>query len=194
VAKKQNTITNLISDVRRQLSDEGVRISEAPTLFDLAWWPSSPAAMEKFVHHIYSDYGLSGVKPLNNDFFAEVSAIQDVLKKWSPATQTGDALEDARNTVEADTNRRARAMSLWEKIAFPVRRSGDIVFRIRAPRDIFGTPIIEALLADDFIRGVSIQTAKDKAQIARLKKSLNLWKFIAAAGAAAAILAARIFG
>jgi hypothetical protein len=188
VAKKQKTITDLIADVRRKLSDDGVRIFEAPTLFSLAWWPRSPTAMEQFVHHIYSGCGLSGVKDLNKDFFAEVSAIQDVLKKCSQATQTGDALEDARNTVRADTNRRARAMSLWEQIAFPLRRYGDIVFRIRALRDIFGTPIIEALLTDDFIRGVSIQTAKDKGQIARLKKSLNLWKFIAAASAAAAIL------
>jgi hypothetical protein len=62
----------------------------------------------------------------------------------------------------------------------------------RAPRDISGNPIIEAALTDDFIRGVSTHTAKDKVEIARLQKRLSLWKLIAAgASVVAALLLSR---
>ena len=195
VGERKNDITlgDLIADVRRQLSDKGSRIAEDPVPFQLAWWLTSPTAMEQHVQELHSEYGQpSGPKTLNEEFFAEVRAIQDVLKNSFPLTKTGDELVDAGSEVEEGMNRRARAMSLWEQIAFPLRRYGDIIFRVRAPRDISGNPIIEAALTDDFIRGVSTHTAKDKVEIARLQKRLSLWKLIAAgASVVAALLLSR---
>ena len=136
VGERKNDITlgDLIADVRRQLSDKGIRIAEDPVPFQLAWWLTSPTAMEQHVQELHSEYGQpSGPKTLNEEFFAEVRAIQDVLKNSSPLTKTGDELVDAGNEVEGGMNRRARAMSLWEQIAFPLRRYGDIIFRVRAP-------------------------------------------------------------
>jgi hypothetical protein len=44
---------------------------------------------------------------------------------------------------------------------YPLRVRGDLVFRIVAPRDVFGAPHVEAILVDEYIRGVPSQTARD---------------------------------
>jgi hypothetical protein len=109
------------------------------------------------------------------------------LAEWQ-RFESGDEAAEAATQMYKSLNQRSTAISLWEQIAFPLRRLGDIVFRIRAPRDVFGTPIIEAVLVDDFIRGVSLHTVSDKQKISRLQKRLTAWKLIAAGASAGAVL------
>jgi len=188
VRKNDATFENVISGVRHQLSDEGVRIAETPTPFNLAWWPNSPSVTEQLL----SDYGVpSGPKQLTEEFDAEVKAIHERLDelghvpevaKWQ---KTKD--QNARR-MYASLNQRAEALSVWEHIAFPLRRRGDVVFRISAPRDVLGgRPLVDALHVDDFIRGVSLQTVRDKLELARLHRHLSLWRLAAGAGAAAVL-------
>ena len=78
----------------------------------------------------------------------------------------------------ASLNTQADALETWDHIGLPVRRRVEVVFRILAPRDVFGSPLIQALHIDDYIRGVCTKTAEDAAQIARLEKRLNAWRFV----------------
>jgi hypothetical protein len=197
VRKDVVTFNDVIADVRRQLSDKGIRIAQVPTPFKLAWWPSNSTATEQYVEQLHSDYGQPlGPKKLNEEFAAEVNAIHECLNthQHDPGLAKWQRLERDDEEAEAATqmykslNQRATAISLWEQIAFPLRRQGDILFRIRAPRDISGSPIIDPMLVDDFIRGVSAHTVGDKQEIARLRKRLNLWKLIAAGATAVAAL------
>jgi hypothetical protein len=73
-------------------------------------------------------------------------------------------------------NTQADALGIWDKIAIPIRRRGDLVFRILAPRDVMGSPIVEALPVDHYIRGVSVKTAEDAASINHLTEMLNRWR------------------
>ena len=57
----------------------------------------------------------------------------------------------------AAADRRARALKLWEQVAFPYRRRGAVVYRIFAPRDIFGSPIVDAMSLDEFIWHISFK-------------------------------------
>ena len=61
-------------------------------------------------------------------------------------------------------------------IAIPVRRRGEQVFRILAPRDVMGSPIVQTLHVDHYIRGVSIKTAEDAAYIGGLTKKVSRWR------------------
>jgi hypothetical protein len=55
-----------------------------------------------------------------------------------------------------------------------------MVFRIWSPRDAMGTPIIQALAIDDYVRGTSIQTARAAVELAVLAKSRDRWRMAAA--------------
>ena len=46
-----------------------------------------------------------------------------------------------------------------------MRRLGEQVFRILAPRDAMGSPIVQAIHVDEYVRGVSIRSAKDAARL-----------------------------
>lgn len=202
--KNDVTFNEVIAGVRSQLSDEGIRIAKVPTPFKLAWWPSNSTATEQYIEQLHSDYGQSsGPKKLSEEFAAEVKAIQECLNthrhdpglaKWQ-RLERDDEVAEAATQMYKSLNQRATAISLWEQIAFPLRKQGDILFRIRAPRDISGSPIIDPMLVDDFIRGVSSHTVGNKQEIARLQKRLNLWKLIAggATGVAALVLSIAVF-
>ncbi len=189
--KNDVTFANVIDGVRRQLSDEGGRIAEAPTPFNLAWWPNSLGVNEQ----ILSDYGVpSEPEHLTEEFDAEVKAIHECLDKLGHAPgvakwqKTKD--QNARRTY-ASLNQQAEALSVWEHIAFPLRRGGDVVFRISAPREVLGArPLVDALPVDDFIRGVSSQTVRDKLELARLHKLLRLWRLAVGVGIVAVLFLA----
>ena len=112
-------------------------------------------------------------------FYDEVGAIRDSLKDAShiPALagwQKGST--GAARTMMMGLNTQADALGIWDRIAIPVRRRGDLVFRILAPRDVMGSPIVQALHIDYYIRGVSTKTAEDAACISRLTEKLNRWR------------------
>ena len=181
---------NLIECVRRRLSDEGKRIAAAPIPFNHAWWPHDyPDVKERLL----SDYGVpSGPTLLNGEFDAEVKAIHECLDKLGhvPNFAEWQKSDDARRLF-SPMNQRSVALSVWEDIAFPLRRIGDVVFRVSAPRDVMtGRPIIDALPVDDFIRSVSSQSVRDKQEIARLHTHLRWWRTVAVSAGAAALLIA----
>jgi len=134
-----------------------------------------------------SDYGISsGPTQLNEEFDAEVKAIHECLDKLGHiprfANWQNTKDQNARLMYKA-LNQRADALYIWEHIAFPLRRRGDILFRISAPREVLGgRPIVDALLVDDFIRRVSSHTVRDKQELIRLRKQLNMWKLVAGVG------------
>jgi hypothetical protein len=53
------------------------------------------------------------------------------------------------------------------------------VFHISSPRDISGSPIIRGMRVDEFIRGVSVRTARDQQEFARVRTLLDRWKIVA---------------
>lgn len=184
--KNEVTFEQVIACVRRRLLDGGVRIAEAPTLFQHVWWPNSPS----FEARLASDYGIySGPEQLNEEFDMEVMAIQECLEEtgYVPDFENWQLSEGPAGRVYSSLNTRAMALSVWERIAFPLRRRGDVVYRICAPRDVLGRPLIDALIVDDFVRGISLQSANDKIDLARLKSSLVLWKRVAGAGIVASV-------
>lgn len=186
--KNVATFANVIDCVRHQISDDGVRIAEAPTLFALAWWPNSPDIAEQLL----SDYGVpSGPKQLTEEFDAEVKAIHECLDKQGHAPGVAKWQKTKNQNARrmyASLNQRAEALTVWGHTAFPFRRRGDVVFRISAPREVHGgSPVIDALPVDDFIRGVSLQTVRDQLELVRLHKHLNLWRLVAGAGIVAVL-------
>ena len=130
----------------------------------MAVQPSSE--LEKWIYEVFSE---------------EVKAIRESLR------DTGDEPEltewqkgstGAARNLWISTNIQADALEFWEVIALPVRRRGDLIFRILAPRDVMGSPIIQILNVDDYIRGVSIKTSEDKIRITQMEKKLGNWKLI----------------
>jgi hypothetical protein len=86
-------------------------------------------------------------------------------------------------------NQRAVALDVWEQIAFPLRRRGDIIYRICAPREVLGgTPIVDAVATDEFIRGVSSATARYAQELARLRRRLRMWRLSGAVTGAVLVL------
>src|SRR6266566_328645 len=131
------TFRDVIADVSCQLSDNGVRISEVPAEFNHAWWPNSPSVLEKFPDQLKSDYGISsGPTQLNEEFDAEVKAIHECLDKLGHvprfANWQNTKDQNARLMYKA-LNQRADALYIWDHIAFPLRRRGDILFEFRHP-------------------------------------------------------------
>lgn len=170
------TFEQVIGAARSRLENGEARIADAPLPFRATWWPGAPDIAQQLL----SDCGVpTPVPALEKAFRDEVGAILDCLKdaghkprlaKW----QKGST--EAERQVMMGLNTQADALGIWDNIAIPVRRQGDLVFRILAPRDVMGSPIIEALHIDRYIRGASIKTTEDAASISRLTQLLNRWR------------------
>jgi hypothetical protein len=120
---------------------------------------------------------------LSKDFFEEVSAIRDSVKEFGYKVDLAGWQKrgvKARERIWEALNLHAEALRLWDELCFPVRRRGNLVFRIQSPRDVMGTPIIEALPVDDYVRGTSIRTARAAVELAVLAKSRDRWRVAAA--------------
>jgi hypothetical protein len=111
------SIQEIIDDVRRQLSDNGVRITDGLLSFERAWWPNEP----DFQTQLLSDRGvLPGPKEVVDEFYAEVLAIQKTIEKHDSAAA---AKMDSGDKVMAAADRRARALKFWEQcISVPTTR------------------------------------------------------------------------
>lgn len=170
------TFEQIVTDVRSKLEDDGARIADTPWPFRETWWPGTTVIGQELL----SDYGVPTSFPeIERDFYDEVGAIRDSLKHVGHKPTLAEWQKgsiDAGRRLMTSLNLRTDALRVWDKIAFPVRRRGDLVFRILAPRDVTGSPIVQALHVDDYIRGVSIKTAENAACISGLTKKVNRWR------------------
>jgi hypothetical protein len=170
------TYGDVLKAARSRVEDAESRFADEPAPFRGTWWPTVPS----FKQELLSDYGVdSPVSALSKDFVEEISAIRDSLKeigsKIELAAWQKSGLKAGERMMEG-LNRHGEALGLWDELCFPVRRRGNLVFRIQSPRDVMGTPKIQPLLLDDYIRGVSIQTAHATLEIAGLTRSRDKWR------------------
>lgn len=174
--RSQVTYQQIITAARSRLEDSEARIADVPCPFRATWWPGSPS----FKQHLLSDYGVStSVPELEKAFYDELGAIRESLKDagHTPALagwQKGST--GAARKMMMSLNTQADALGIWDEIGFPIRRRGDVAFRILAPHDAMGSPLVQTVHIDDYIRGVSTKTAEDAACIGRLTKQLNRWR------------------
>jgi hypothetical protein len=174
------TYADVIAAARSRVGMSESRFAEEPQPFRATWWPGAPT----FEQQLLSDYGVETPMPdLSKDFFEEVAAIRDSLKELGHKVQLAgwqkSGLEAGERMIEG-LNRHAQALGFWDELCFPVRRRGDLVFRIQSPRDAMGTPIIQALGVDDYVRGTTIRTARAAVELAALAKSRDRWRVAAA--------------
>ena len=172
------TFEQIVSAVRPKLKDDEARIADAPGPFRETWWPGTT----HLGRGLLSDHGVPTSSPeIERAFYDEISAICDSLKQAGQKPTLAEwhkGSKDAGRDMMLSLNFQADALSIWDKIAIPVRRRGNIVFRILAPRDVMGSPIVDALHVDHYIKGVSIKTAKASACISGLTKKVSRWRLI----------------
>lgn len=168
-----NTTYELIVNRVRQIRNFGPdRMADEPINRSLGWWPwpSKP----DFNDYLMSDYGMNDddadarFSALQKEYWEEIKAIREVL----------DELEKEENgrTITDHLNQTGRAIRIWEQIGVPIRRKGDTVFKIWAPRDVMGLPIIKSMYIDWFVIGVTEHTASNYIEIEILKKKLDRWR------------------
>ncbi|MCY3610659.1 MAG: hypothetical protein OXH51_03915 [Gemmatimonadetes bacterium] len=173
------TVERIIAAVRSKLGDDGARISDSPRPFLGTWWPGTTS----FEQELLSDYGVGGPSPeIERAFYDEVKAIQDSL------AESQDEPTNPQQRMMMSLNLRAKALGIWEEIAIPVRRQEEQVFRILAPRDIMGSPIVQAIPVDQYLRGVSIRSAEDAARLDTLTREVSRWRWVSFVCGAIAIL------
>jgi hypothetical protein len=203
---KNFLVSDLIRVVQKALPEAEWRIADTPAPFRAAFWPNNPwnkdaANIQK---QLFSDYGMTAEpEQLSIDFYQELDVIQKCLDamgnepglvEWQKpsrrATRERPEAADAAEKMYKSMNQRAAALNLWGQIAIPFRRRGDLIYRIFAPRDVLGSPVVEAMRVDEFIRDLSLQSARDRTQLARLGQQMRRWRYIAAAASIIAVLLA----
>lgn len=171
----------VIAAARRRLATAAERLTTVPYPFRATWWPSEAT----FEQHLLSDYHFPTLAPeLERDFQEEVGAIREALNEldFDPVLTRGQKrLNLDERSLMKSVNIQAEALSVWDAIGVPVRRRGETVWHILAPRDVMGAPIIHPLDVDEYVRGAAIQTSLDATQIARLTKHLERWRVVAIA-------------
>jgi hypothetical protein len=168
------TYADLIARLRAELPDGHSRFSPIPVDFLRTWWPSQDEP-STFVEGLNSDYGQeTGPPEVTAAYDAEVKAIRECMASLDPNELKDD---DPSSRVNRQVNRIAQAISFWEEIAFPIRRIGDRVYRIIAPRDALnGRPIVKEMSADDYIRGSTAISAVNRAELIKLKEQVGFYK------------------
>lgn len=179
MSENRFTYESVIIRVREKLHCGPKRISDAPTAFRWSLWPSRPDLQDELL----SDYGVdTGFSALENEFREEIQAIRETLDELGHGPEIADGQKSAmgaEHKMMKSLNQVAEALSIWDQIGVPIRRRGDAVFRIWAPRDVMGSPIIKALPIDTFLNCVAEQTASDRIEIERVKTSMEKWRVAA---------------
>jgi len=119
---------------------------------------------------------------LEKEFREELQAIRETLDQLGHEPELADwqkSSSDAGRRVMQSLNQSAEALNIWDQIGVPIRRRGSTVFRIWAPRDVMGSPIIKTLPIDAFLIGAAEQTATDRIEIDRFKKLFENWRIAA---------------
>jgi len=167
---------SIISRVKEKLDWWPGRIADTPNVLRWSWWPNEP----DFQDEISSDYGLdTSFSTLEKEFEEEVVAIRETLDELGHEPKLAEwqtGYEGAIGEVFNSANLAGSALRVWDQIAIPIRRRDDILFRIWAPRDLFGSPIIKSLPLNVFIYSVADHTASDRIEIERLKKKIENWR------------------
>lgn len=173
------TCETIITRVREKLGCGHERISDAPAALRWSWWPDKPDLQDELL----SDYGIdAGFQVLEKEFREEVQAIRETLDELGHEPEVAawqkSSTEGGRKMMQS-MNQVARALSIWDQIGMPIRRRDNIIFRIWAPHDVMGSPIIKALPVDAFINGAAEQTASNLIEIGRIKRLLEKWRLAA---------------
>lgn len=173
------TYSEIMVAVQSRLNCGRERIADAPVGFRWTRSPSSPSLEARLL----SDYGVSSNEPeLKRQFRDEIAAITEALKGlgYRPKlTNWQKRASEARQRLMTSMNVAAEPLGLWDEISVPVRRKGDLAYRILAPRDVLGSPTINAIPVDVYIREVCEQIAKDSVEKAQLQQRTNRWRFAA---------------
>jgi hypothetical protein len=116
---------------------------------------------------------------LEKEFYEEIKAIRETLDELGHEPELADWQKssiDAGRKMMSSLNQGVTAQDIWDQIGVPIRRRGDIVFRIWTPGDVFGSPIIKESPIDLFVNGLVKKTSSDRIEIERLKKTMDKWR------------------
>lgn len=80
-------------------------------------------------------------------------------------------------------NRKAKALSLWDWYAVPLRYKNGRVYRIWSPSDVMNPPIIRSLSVKDFLLMLCVRTASDSLEISEMNKKVQFWQSMVALAA-----------
>ncbi len=170
MSKSNVTYGAVIQRVRSKLGDAAGRISETPTSLRWSFWPTQPGFGDRLV----SDHGVRSAYPvLEEEFDQEVRAIREALEELGCEPGLSDwqkGSEDVGRKLMIGLNMAAGTLSIWDDISVPIRRRGNVVFRLWSPRDVAGTPVIKCLPVDTFIIAMAQETASQRFMIDRLQK------------------------
>lgn len=167
-----------IDELIATFPDGNRRFVDTNVSLRLSWFPEMLSP--EFSDELMSDHGVSAEeRSFSSEFFEEVNAITDLLGKNNITSELAEWQKTGMAAVERmyqGLNRRAMALSIWNWYAIPLRLKGKTVYRIWAPRDVTGTPIIKALPLNDFLSLVAQETAKDKIELARYRGKIKRWQ------------------
>lgn len=155
------------------------RLAPAPSDLRRCFWPTQITLENEIV----SNYGTdSQHAELQTDFADEVEAIRLALREhWeesSPNDPTPDP-EDSKERLLRGIDEKAAALSVWDQIGLPLRRKGDMLYHLTAPRDVMGKAIIRQMAVDEFLNFVAYETAETRIEIERLTRHLAAWRLAA---------------
>jgi hypothetical protein len=173
------TYEQIIAGARAKLADNGKRIANSPHPFRWAWWPADPT----FDQELLSDHSVPGPLPqVEEAFRAEIAAVSEMLGKSGHTPELARWQKGGSGPVGrmmSSLSLQADSLGLWDEIGIPIRRHGELILHIRSPRDVMGSPVVEAMHVDNYVAGVCAKTADDAATIGRLKKRIGLWRSVA---------------
>jgi hypothetical protein len=158
----------IIQYVRKKLNCGADRITTDPYFSRNNWWPQPLDIQDK----ISSDHGFSvKFKEIEYEFNEEFNAILEIVRQKDPKN---DSSEDI---IMRTAEQIATALNIWDQIGVPIRRRGDILYRIWAPEQIIGgTPIIKACHIENFIHEAERKINSNKHTINNLMKKLENYK------------------
>ena len=179
VSESRTTYESVIASARTKLHCGPERISDTPGAYRWNWWATGPDLHDELL----SNYAIGTCfAAIEKEFREEIETIRETLDELTPEPELADSpdsVNGAERRMMKSLDRAAQALRIWDEISVPIRRRGDIVFRIWSPRDVMGSPIIKALPIDAFVHGVVEQTAKDQVDIERLRASMGNWRLVA---------------
>ncbi len=172
---------NFIEQLIASFPDGDKRFIDSEFPLRKSWFPIEP----ELIDDLNSDYGVvNKVTRLSSDFFKEVEVICNLLGAEniqqeidrSKETNLNNRLVQSIKGIRQGMNIRGKALAIWNWYAIPLRLKGKTLYRIWAPRDIFGEPIIKSMPLLDFLSLVSIKTAKYDIETTRLQEDYTKLK------------------
>ena len=165
-----------IEAIRSALRDGQERLVWSPVSLGVSWFSLQPSDDEQLM----SNYGVGAFDPdFAHVFEEEVRAVQGYLEDAPDEVGVADPAahqSPAALALMKSLNVRARAISIWERIAVPIRIKDGRAYRIWAPRDVLGTPIVKSVPISAFVVDVCRKTAEDHVVILQLQQRLVIWR------------------